>query len=714
MAVKDVTVRLQASTEEAQRKLDAIYAKTEELKAANPDIKVKLDKAAAISGLSVLRQEIKDTSKDAENLSGDVKDVGKSAAAAAPGATGLLTPMVALVAAGAALSPVLVTVGVGLAGFGAAAVAAVDPVLKAAQATGGLKANMAKLDPEQQTVAKSLLALQADFDKFSKTLQPELFSVFNSGLSVASTLLAEIQPVALATGKALDTVVAAIGQNLKSQEWTQFFSWLAKNAGPDLILLARTIGQVVDALPPLLEALDPVAKVLLTVVGDVARFVGVLARAQPGLIQFALAAGGVLLAVSKLSAAWKLITEATIVTKIEQWTASLVTLKTAEEGAAAAGEGLAVKAGAGGVATAVGAAGTAAATATTAFAGLGAIGIATAANALDHLTGNAKAFVAQLAVQDHAIGDNAAGYQKLAADLNRTTSSQTLLAKALGVTNLRGAADGVTQLKDAEAAATAKAKEITAASKDAGSSIGDMGSQAKLTAADINTLYASLHKLLDPLTQNITDAVTFKNDQIALAAALKKSHDQLGLNSAAQRAASTATATAAQDALILSQNIFQTTGSAQKAVKPLEALARELQNSGAKGAYARDVISELRHQIALLKSKTVDINVNTHYYQSGASTKVPHAAGGVTLPGELSLVGEQGPELARFPAGTQIYSHQDTTRILNNGGGAAVTIEINVPRGGAMLPDSFWTEFAKGIRIHGGDPAITTRKVKFA
>lgn len=38
----------------------------------------------------------------------------------------------------------------------------------------------------------------------------------------------------------------------------------------------------------------------------------------------------------------------------------------------------------------------------------------------------------------------------------------------------------------------------------------------------------------------------------------------------------------------------------------------------------------------------------------GAISAVPHALGGVTRPGEISLVGERGPELAAYPGGTRI------------------------------------------------------------
>ena len=73
--------------------------------------------------------------------------LGKTSAdtTASVGSGGLAGPagMGALIGAGVALSPILATVATGTAGFGLAAAGAVGPIVKAAQATGGLQANMA-------------------------------------------------------------------------------------------------------------------------------------------------------------------------------------------------------------------------------------------------------------------------------------------------------------------------------------------------------------------------------------------------------------------------------------------------------------------------------------------------------------------------------------------------------------------------------------------
>jgi hypothetical protein len=189
--------------------------------------------------------------------------LAKSSKGAASGAAGLVSPMGGLVAAGAALAPVIITVGAGLAGLGIAAAGIVSPVLKAAQATGGLKANMDKLDPAQRTLATSLLQLQGSYDKFQKSLEPVLIKDFDAAIHAAKPLLAGIRPIAEATGKALEGMFTQLGATFRSGQWQQFFKWMAANAGPDLQLVSQVLVGLLRDLPPLVEALQPVATAFL-------------------------------------------------------------------------------------------------------------------------------------------------------------------------------------------------------------------------------------------------------------------------------------------------------------------------------------------------------------------------------------------------------------------------------------------------------------------
>src|SRR6185312_13165168 len=103
--------------------------------------------------------------------------------------------MGALIGAAVALSPQLVTLGFGLGGLGAAAIGVLDPIKKAATATGGLQANMHKLDPEQQAAARSLLGLEKGYDSFQASLKPQVLGAWNEGLKIAGHLMGDVQPI---------------------------------------------------------------------------------------------------------------------------------------------------------------------------------------------------------------------------------------------------------------------------------------------------------------------------------------------------------------------------------------------------------------------------------------------------------------------------------------------------------------------------------------
>ena len=196
-------------------------------------------------------------------------EAGVSALAGAGGIPG--GGMGALIAAGVALSPIVATLGVGLGGLGLAAVGVAKPVADAAQKTGGLAANMSKLNPEQQALAVSILGLGKQYAAFQKALQPEVLGVFNTGIKLAGGLLHDIQPVAAATGKAFGAFLGQVDAEFRSRTWQQFFGFMAQQAGPDMKLLAGAILPLLDTLPKLLTDIQPIAVQLLQAAGGALR-----------------------------------------------------------------------------------------------------------------------------------------------------------------------------------------------------------------------------------------------------------------------------------------------------------------------------------------------------------------------------------------------------------------------------------------------------------
>jgi hypothetical protein len=206
--------------------------------------------------------------------------MAKSSKGAISGAAGLVNPMGALVGVAVALSPVIVTIGTGLAGLGIAAAGIVSPIIKAAQSTGGLKANLDKLDPAQRQVAQSVLGLQKTYDQFQKSLEPVLVKDFNAAISDARPLLRGIEPVAEATGNALADLFRQVGATFRSGEWQQFFGFMARTAAPDIRLLGQSFTNLLRALPPLLEELQPVATDILAIAAAATKLIEAGAKAQ--------------------------------------------------------------------------------------------------------------------------------------------------------------------------------------------------------------------------------------------------------------------------------------------------------------------------------------------------------------------------------------------------------------------------------------------------
>lgn len=258
---------------EAQAQLDAIDARLIDLdhKTSTPNLDVQ-GTAKAVAELSAV-----DVALD------KVGGKGGSAEGASSSLGLLASPMGALVGAGVLLAPVMVTTSVGLAGFGAAAAAAVAPILAAGTATKAQQQALAGLDPAQKAAYDSLGALKSQFGGFAKALEPETLGVFNQGLKLADGLLGDVEPVAAATGKALGVLVGDISADLKTQQWQQFFGFMAQSAGPDIQLVGSLFTDLLNDLPQLLEELQPAAQGLLTVADDATLALKALDTLNPSL-----------------------------------------------------------------------------------------------------------------------------------------------------------------------------------------------------------------------------------------------------------------------------------------------------------------------------------------------------------------------------------------------------------------------------------------------
>jgi Transglycosylase SLT domain len=269
--LKDVG-RESAVTAAQTRLLAESLEKEKRAATAATDALLKVEKAAAL--VAITERKLDEEARRAElALRGEANAAQKlgraSAEAAGAGGvadlvgTGRAGGLTALIGAGVALSPVIATVGVGLAGLAAAAYAVAKPIEKAAHHAGGLQANLHMLDAEQRTVAQGILGLGKQFDTFEQALKPEILGLFNQGLRIAGHLLHDVQPVAAATGTALNGVLASIDKEFASGTWQDFFRFMGQTAGPDIRLLGQNFTDLLEVLPHLLEDLQPLAIELL-------------------------------------------------------------------------------------------------------------------------------------------------------------------------------------------------------------------------------------------------------------------------------------------------------------------------------------------------------------------------------------------------------------------------------------------------------------------
>ncbi len=79
------------------------------------------------------------------------------------------------------------------------------------------------------------------------------------------------------------------------------------------------------------------------------------------------------------------------------------------------------------------------------------------------------------------------------------------------------------------------------------------------------------------------------------------------------------------------------------------------------------------------------------------------ATGGVR--GNMTLVGEQGPEIVDLPAGSHVRSNPDTRRLMAGGGGGGPTV-LEIRSGGSKTDDLLVEVLQRAIHLRGGNVQV--------
>jgi len=315
--VKSVMLKIVADDGDSEAKLDKITEKADELGRLHPDIKVKVDAAAASAKLAVLRKELKDTGNaaagDDTSLKsrlmslagagasitgiGDAMTAGSADAsmfqkvmAGASLATGLLEPVMAgAVVATLGLSSGLVAAGAGLGVFGlvaksnlttattaANAVQAAQIAYTSAVASGTSKATAYaaeqkailtaynQLSPAQIAMSKQIGDVQNAWQSFVQSNTAGVDKVMSQGIGLLPKLLKDVQPLLAPTEKALSGLVTTLGKGLDSSGFKSFMSSLAQNTGPAITKLGDAILHVVAGIGGILKAFMPASQGIMS------------------------------------------------------------------------------------------------------------------------------------------------------------------------------------------------------------------------------------------------------------------------------------------------------------------------------------------------------------------------------------------------------------------------------------------------------------------
>jgi len=147
----------------------------------------------------------------------------------------------ALVGVGAALFPLIASLGLVAVGIGTFAAIAIPEISKvwAAVSKGG--AAWAALSPAEKAAGREARGLHDEFRKLSAAVQPQILQAFDSALRILKDLMPALRPLVIAAGKALDGLLSNIDNWLKSGSGKKFIHWMEVD-GPKAI---ATFGRVV-------------------------------------------------------------------------------------------------------------------------------------------------------------------------------------------------------------------------------------------------------------------------------------------------------------------------------------------------------------------------------------------------------------------------------------------------------------------------------------
>lgn len=646
-----------------------------------------------------------------------------------------LLPSIATVGA---LGGGLLAAGLGAAAFGAVAI----PVLKnvtqvmkdqAAAAVGGTAArvkylnDLKSMSPAAFDLMGNMKGLSTAWSNFNKSVQPQVVSVLNNGISVLRAQIPFLAPLVNNAATAFNGLIIGLGNAAKSQFWTQFRTQLTALAGPAITSIGQTVGNLVTGLAGIIKLFLPLVMPLLGALGAIAAGFATFGKALTSSNPAAKIMTATLLGLAGAFTAVKLATiaagwmDATIA-----WVAKM---SVALRGMAAAEAVTATES---------------ATMATAMTAALGPIGIAVAV--IGGLTYAIAKFSPSAKEAAKTASDLAQGFLKVAqagqassiravdttkgfTDAGRALADMvraghvTEAAKAFAALNKQAKLDAfgtagahwADAYKTALQGVTGAAKAVTPAQALVNSALKAAQDAASKAANAITDFGNAVAGLIDPQIAASNAAITMADGLVTLKTALHASRGAMGLQTAASRASLSAFNTQIQslDTFISAQQKLP--GGIKASMPAINAQIAILSRLAGRNSYARAMVQQLRDMIATLQSKTVVVTTVIRQIQM----TVPHmnsnqgkwggfAAGGAVgsgihgyaSGGNLAMVGENGPELVRLPYGSSVNTAGDTQRMMGQGGGSSQKIQLEWV--GGQAGDELFKWIKKNIRVRAG------------
>lgn len=236
---------------------------------------------------------------------------------------------------------------------------------------------------------------------------------------------------------------------------------------------------------------------------------------------------------------------------------------------------------------------------------------------------------------------------------------------ALGLTGDAAKKTGA-DVQAAGAEVTATAAPVEAWAKAMGGAADDANS----LAGRVKDLTTALSDEGDATSGALGSIAQFHQELITVAQDMQASGDKAGYLTKAQLATAAAFATLYDDAKNASAGILQTTGSADKAAGPLEAMRAEMQRIQDPTAAEAQLLRDLNAEIAALHSKTITIGVR-QVDEGGGGQPLPVGGGPTGHPQGGPDTASMIPALASAAIGGG--------RLLAGGGSPAGPMSISVP-----------------------------------